>query len=33
MVVVQIEALCRYKDQCDLLVIDEWESVLSQMKS
>jgi hypothetical protein len=33
MVVVQIEALCRYKDTCDLLVVDEWESVQTQMKS
>jgi hypothetical protein len=33
MVVVQIEALCRYKDTADLVIVDEWESVLSQMKS
>lgn len=32
-IIVQVEALARYKDQCDLMVIDEWESVLSQMKS
>jgi len=31
--IVQVEALSRYKDQCDLLVVDEWESVQSQMKS
>jgi hypothetical protein len=30
-IVCQIEALTRYMDTPDLLVVDEWESVLSQM--
>ena len=33
MIIVQIEALSRYMDECDLLVVDEWESVQSQMNS
>lgn len=33
MIVCQIEALSRYQDTCDLLVVDEWESLLSQMNS
>jgi superfamily II DNA or RNA helicase len=33
-IVIQIESLNRFKDtSCDLLVVDEWESVLSQMNS
>ena len=33
MIVCQIEALSRYHDACDLLVVDEWESIMSQMNS
>lgn len=33
MIVCQVEALARYQDTPDLLVVDEWESLLSQMNS
>lgn len=33
MIVCQIEALARYSDTPDLVVVDEWESILSQMNS
>lgn len=33
MIICQIEALPRYQDNCDLLVVDEWESIMSQMNS
>lgn len=32
-VIVQVEALCRYADRPDLIVVDEIESVLSQAAS
>jgi hypothetical protein len=33
MIICQIESLSRYQDTCDLLVVDEWESIMSQMNS
>ena len=33
MIICQIESLSRYQDTCDLLVVDEWESIQSQMNS